>query len=226
MRRSCLADGFGSALATLVGTACLHAQYPIETLTFSIEWDQPVIAPGQTNTGAIYATLGPEIGTITAWNSKPGNGEPGILMAFASTIFNFTGLQNSTEGKLAWTTASEFTTAGIPPTSDGKEGFFAASLGQFGMPVNTSPNIKQKVKLVDVSWTASLSPLPSEPYEVLYATKASSAKVFLEVGLIAWVGENAVKVDGQGGFAVTPAPATLALALPLALTTRRKRRQP
>lgn len=214
----------GSVLL-IAGHASLALAQPLETLTLTIAWDKPVIAPGEANSGAIYATASPEIGSTTAWNTPPGMGQPGMVKAFASTIFDFTSLQNGAKGTLAWTRNPEFAISLVDPKPDGAGGFTSANLGQFGLPVNPSPNVNGTVKLVDLQWIAA-SKVPPEPLAVVYQTKAATAKIFLEVGLTAWVGESAIKIDGQGGFTVIPAPTATAIALPALLLATRRRRRP
>ncbi len=211
MRRS----WFGTALATLVGGVCSHAQVPVETLTYAVAWDKAEIAPGETNTGTIVPTIAPKLGTVTAWNSKPGNGEPGVLMALASLALDFKNLANGLNGTLSWkVNPAWWAGSGPPPSNDGQGGISGIFFGQFSPPVNPAPILDQVIEVATVKWTAETSPMPTEPYEVVYGAKALWAKVFLDVGLPsgAWAGENAVTTDAQGGFVVIPAPATLAIA--------------
>jgi hypothetical protein len=123
---------------------------PVETLTLSIVWEKPLIQFGETNTGKIYATLGPEICTLTAWNSPPGSGQLGVLKAFATTIFDFKNVQNATKGSLWWTFNPEFELQSSWATSDGEGGFAGASPGQIGAKINPDPNIDQAVWLIPV----------------------------------------------------------------------------
>ncbi len=207
------------AVLAVAGLAAATNAQPIETLTYSVEWDLASISSGA-NTGGVYVTITPDIGTTTAWNTKPGTGQAGKLMAFASSIMNLLNTQNGTNGALTWSVPTDVNAANLPGTDDGAGGIKLSQAGQFGPPVNPTPNTKQKVKILDLKWTLGVL----GNYDVSYATQSTSGKVFLDVGLSAWVGENAVKVDGKGGFSVTPAPASLALLGLGGLVAGRRRR--
>ncbi len=212
---ACLAASMGAARAAMA--------QPLESLTFSVEWEKAVIAPGETNTGQVLATVGPAIGATTAWNSPPGTGQLGAIKAFASTVFNLKNLQNGTNGLCYVTIPSEFNASTKPISDDGNGGFVGLNTGQIAFPANTNPNTNQTVAILNVAWKAADAP---GGYEVIYATKSTSGKVFLDVGLAAWVGENAVRIDGQGGFAVIPAPPTIAIIVPWLLAIGTRRRKP
>lgn len=207
------------AVLAVAGLAAATNAQPIETITYSVEWDQASITGGS-NTGAVYATITPDIGTTTAWNTKPGTGQAGKLMAFASTIGNLVNTANGLNGTLDWTVPTDVNAANIKGTADGSGGIAGTQSGQFGPPVNPAPNTKQKVKILDLKWTLGVA----GNYSVSWDFNATSSKVFLDVGLASWVGENAAKVSGKGGFNVTPAPASLALLGLGGLVAGRRRR--
>ncbi len=213
-------------LACLVlgaGAASFAGAQPVESLTLTIEWDKPVIGPGETNTGKLLATVGPDLGTITAWNTKPGTGQAGTLKAFASAIFNFMGMENGLNGTFQWTIPAEFNISSKPGMMWPTGGAAGVNAGQFGHPANPQPNVNQTVTLLQFKWSETAG---GGPYNVLFETELLSAKVYLDVGLAAWVGENAVKIDGEGGFMVIPAPSAIAFAVPLFLVAGTRRRRP
>lgn len=212
-------------LASVVGIAafavCSNAQ-PIESITYSVEWDGATVLPGGSNTGAVYATITPSIGSTTQWNTPPGTGQSGILKSFASSIINLVNTKGSNiDAVLTWTVPTEFNIANKPGTSDGNNGILASQSGQFGLPSNPSPNTAQKVKILDLKWTL-ISAMTIQPVE--YTTQAVSSKVYLDVGLAAWVGENAVKIDGVGAFSAIPSPGALPALMVMGLAARRHRR--
>jgi hypothetical protein len=211
-----------ASVAGIVAIAvCSNAQ-AIESITYTIEWANGLVPVGGSNTGAVYATITPSIGSMTQWNTPPGNGESGILKAFASSIINLVNTKGSDiDAVLTWTVPAEFNLANIPGTSDGNNGILGSQSGQFGPPANSSPNTSQKVKVLDLKWTL-LSAMTIEPVE--YTTQALSSKVFLDVGLAAWVGENAAKIDTAGGFSALPSPAALPALLVMGLAVRWRRR--
>lgn len=218
----------GGALASLtwlaVGAIPSQAQ-PIEAITYSIEWDKPAIAPGEKNTATIWATVSPEIGAAVAWNSVPGTGQPGTLVAFALSTMDVLNVANATNGTLSWTVPSFWTMLGKPQgVPDGSGGIKNSNAGQYpvGGP-NPLPDLSQVVPVLKLAWVASGS---NGPYDVLFATKASLAKVYLDVNLASWVAEKTVLIDGQGGFTVTPAPSAIALAVPLLIGAGWRRRKP
>jgi len=191
---------------------------PIESITFSIEWEKPSIQFGETNTAKVFATITPDIGTQTKWNTSPGKGQAGVLKAFASSVMDWKSVQNGAKGSIALDPNPVFLPMGpipIEPMPDGQGGFKGLPLGQVAFPLNPAPNTDQKVWLFDFHWTANLGPVPTSPYVVEYTTSALSAKVFLDIGTTSpvWVGENAVKIDGQGGFTVVPAPGIVVCGL-------------
>ncbi len=202
-----------ASAALIAGAAPFAFAQPVESLSLTIEWAKPTILFGESNTAKVHATLGPDIGSGTKWNTPPGTGQPGVLKAFASTILDLPNLQNGQKGTLAWKMNPEFwegVVEPIPPKPDGNGGLKDFNLGQFGPPLNPTPNTNQSVWLFDLTWTADQG--ATAPFMVEYATKLVTAKVYLDVGLSNWVGENAAKIDGQGGFIVIPAPSILAMA--------------
>ncbi len=207
------------ALSVLAIVGLASAAQAQETLTYVIEWANASISQGS-NTGAVYAILDPVVGTKTTWNTPPGTGQAGTIMAFASSIFNTTGVQNATKGTLAWTVPTDVNAANKKGTDDGAGGITGTNAGQFGPPVNTNPNVGNKVKLLDLTWTITTA----GNYTVEYAIKSTSGKVFLDVGLASWVGENATRTDKGASFNVTPAPASLALLGLGGLVAGRRRR--
>lgn len=214
------------ALIALVAGAGLvaRAQYPIETITYSIEWEKAEIAPGETNTATVWATITPDIGTLCLWNpGGGGTGQAGILKSFASTIFDFVSVTNGDKGTITDAFVhKEFAITPDSITPIGTTGV-KAKAGQFGFPTNPNPNVSQSVAVLSFTWKAGDA---GEAYDVLYATKSISAKVYLDVGLAVWVGENAFKVDDQGGFTVTPAPSAISLVVPLLWVVGNRRRMP
>ncbi len=189
------------------------------TFTYSIEWENAP-SPGVPAKGAVYANC-EEIGKAIQWFTPPGTGQWGTAKAFASTIFNLVNMQNATTGELYWSVPPELDSAVNKGTSDGNGGITASQAGQFGPPVNTNPVVTKKVKVLNLSWTTTDF---STMRFVKWTTKATSGKVFLDVGLAAWVGQNVIKVDGSGGFWVVPAPSGLGLVgLAGVVTTRRRR---
>jgi hypothetical protein len=208
------------AVLAVAGLATVSNAQPIEALSYSVEWDFASINNGGTNTGGVYATITPDIGTQTAWNTVPGKGQAGILKAFASSIIALVNNLNGLNGNIAWTVPADMNLANIPGVPDGLGGITNSQSGQFGPPTNPTPNLKQKVLILALSWTDTAG----GNYSVDYGVKSSSGKVWLDVGLAAWVGENAVRTDGKGGFNVVPAPASLALLGLGGLIAGRRRR--
>ncbi len=211
-----------ASIAVIAGIASFARAQPLETLTLTIEWDKPTIGHGETNAGKLLATVGPEIGSVTAWNSAPGTGQAATLKAFGAAIFNFMGMENGLNGKFEWTIPTEFDpgSPGEPWPTGGAKG---VNTGQVGPPTNPSPNVNQTVTLLKFKWTESAG---DGPYNVLFQTQLTAAKVPLDVGLPNWVAENAVKIDGQGGFTVIPTPAIGAIGIPMLFAIVRRRRQP
>ncbi len=212
----------GLVLASALGFAYAAPgqTYPKETLTYSVEWENAP-SPGVAAKGAVWATLSPDSGTKVLWANWQWPSE-GTLMAFASSIFNLANVQNATTGTLAWTVPTAFNIAGKPGTPDGNGGISQVNSGQFAFPTNPSPIVTQKVKLLDLAWSTDDF---SFARFVEFQAKATSGKVYLDVGLAAWVGENCVKVDGSGGFWVVPSPSGWALmALAGVAATRRRRK--
>ncbi len=188
-------------------------------LTYTIEWDKGP-QPGVPATGAVYATIDPEIGKSIQWFTPPGTGQLGTLKAFASSIFNFVNVQNGTTGTLSWTVPPEFNLANKPGTPDGNGGILATNAGQFGPPINTSPVVTNKVKLLNLAWLTTDFTMRT----VEFKTKATSGKVFLDVGLAAWVGQNCELIDGSGSFLIMPTPSGLALVGIAGVMAARRRR--
>ncbi len=212
------------AAAALILAGAARGQYPAETITYSIEWEKTVIAPGEANTATVRATITPEIGTLCHWNSGGGGtGQPGVLKAFASTIFDFVSVSGADKGTIVEALVpTEFAIAPDPITPVGTTGV-KVKAGQYAFPINPNPNVNQSVAVLSFTWLAGDA---GQAYEVLYQTQAVSGKVYLDVGLAVWVGDNTVKVNGQGGFSVTPSPASWAAYVPLLLIAGQRRRKP
>ncbi len=201
-----------SALALTTLASASLAQGP--TMEFSVVWEHTVLTEG-VNKGAIYATIAPDIGSQIPWTTPPGTGQLGTLKAFAVAHLGFKGVQNGTTGVLSWTLQSEFMISNKPMTSEPGGGFYPYPAGQFGLPVNPNPNTKQTVKLYDLAWDPKGD---YSPREVLWQTSTPpNPKVFLDVGLGAWVGQYATPIHAPPeGFWVVPAPTSAAGMLVLA----------
>ncbi len=217
-----------SCLALCVALALPGRAQSVETLTLTLKWAKSTIQFGESNTAKVHATLGPDIGSGTKWNTPPGTGQPAVLKAFASTILNLPNLQNGQKGSLDWTLNSEFSGGVVPnpPKPDGNGGLTDFNLGQFGPPTNPTPNTDQSVWLFEITWTADQG--ATAPFMVEYATELLSAKVYLDIGLPSgvWVGENAVKIDAKGGFMVIPSPSTLSACMLIVLAVTKRGRRP
>ena len=188
------------------------------TFTYTIEWENTPL-PGVAAKGAVYSNC-EEIGKEIQWFTPPGTGQWGTAKAFASTIFNLVNVQNAATGSLNWTLPPEFNT-NSPGNSDGNGGIKGVNAGQVGFPGNPNPIVTKKLKILYLSWTTTDF---STMRFVEWTTQATSGKVFLDVGLAAWVGQNVIKVDGSGGFWVVPAPSGLALVGLAGVAAARRRR--
>jgi len=213
-----------SVLACVLGCGTATIAQDV-TITYSVKWDFQVIQGGGTNTGAIYATIDPGLGSTIKWTTPPGKGQPGILKAFASSIFDLLNTLNGTEGTLSWTIPSALNVGNVGPWPDGKGGFTSANAGQVGVPINPNPVLDNPIKIINLSWTDT-----GEAFNgiVEYTTKVASSKVFLDIGTTnpIWVGHNATKiVNGVGLFGVSvPAPAVCSLFGAAVLVALRRRR--
>jgi len=202
-------------------------QWPVETVEFSIKWDQAVIAPGETATGGLWISITPDIGTQTQWNTPPyGQGQLGTLAAFATAGFGVTNILNGQTGSLAGHNLPIFTLAGtLPPSPDGQGGLTNTDAGQIGQPLNPSPITDQQIKILDLEWTTT----DYTAREVWFEAKPAWAKVYLKdiPGLPIpnqWVGETAVAITMPAStFIVIPAPSMLALVFITPLGRRRSR---
>lgn len=206
------------SMLAVLGLAVGGSAQPIETITYSIEWDSASVLTEAT--GSVYATITPDLETTTAWNTKPGVGQMATLMRFGASIMDLVNVKNGSLGTLTWTVPADLN-VGVPGAPDGNGGIKSSHAGQFMPPTVTMPPAIQKVKILDLKWTLN-EPAPMI-FQVTYATKSTSAKVWLDAGLASYVGENAVKIDGKGSFQVIPAPASTAFLGLAMLMTRRRR---
>ncbi len=189
------------------------------TFTYTIEWENAPL-PGVAAKGGVYVMC-EEIGKDIQWFTPPGTGQWGEAKAFASTIYSVVNVQNATTGTLSWTVPAEFSISQKPGDGDGNGGISSIHGGQFGPPLNTNPVVDNKVKVLTLEWMTT----DFSTYRfVEWTTKATSGKVYLDVGLSAWVGQNVIKVDGSGGFWVVPAPGGLALMGLAGVAAMRRRR--
>jgi len=195
------------------------------TITYSIKWElQDPVFPGVPNKGEVWATISPEMGTVVPWTTPPGKGQPGKLVAFASSIFDTINVSNSLMGTLQWTVPAAFSVGGIIGVPDGNGGIKGTNSGQVGMPPNPNPILDNPIKLLDLTWTGVV---PGNGEIIEFAVSAKSAKVFLDIGTTSpiWVGHNAKIVNGGGSFYYgTPAPSAAVVAgIALAFAARRRR---
>ncbi len=213
-----------AAAAGLFG-AIAHASAQDVTITYSIKWElQDPVFPGVPNKGEVWATISPEMGTVIPWTTPPGKGQPGKLLAFASSIFDTVNVSNGTMGTLKWTVPEAFNQAGIPGNPDGSGGIKGTVSSQ-NVGLNPTPNYDQAVKILDLVWTGVV---PGNGEVIDYQISATTAKVFLDIGVFPSqipVGHNAKIINGGGSFYYgTPAPSAAAVAgIALAFATRRRR---
>lgn len=211
------------AVLAVAGLAAV-AQAQDTTMTYSIVWDKASINPGETNTGKVVVEIKPGIGSTILWTTAPGKGQAGILKAFASSIFDTLSVLNGNQGTLAWTVPAALGVAGIPGTSNGAGGITGTNAGQVAPPLNPTPVLDNPITVLNISWTGNAG----FSGDVNYGIKSSSGKMFLDIstgGNPIWVGHNATsRVDGQGGFTVVPAPASMALLGLGGLVAARRRR--
>ena len=207
------------ALAAAAGMATVASAQ--EGMTFSIKWDKAQVNNGEVQTGSVWATFTPGAGSTTNWNTAPGTGQSATVKAFASSQGHLLGVLNATAGTLAWTVPSALNIANKPGTSDGNGGINGTQAGQFGPPANQNPILDNPIKILDLMWT----PSDYNAKTVTYKFDGTSSKIWLDVGLQAWVGENAIITDSaNASFEVVPAPATLALLGLGGLVAGRRRR--
>ncbi len=190
------------------------------TFTYTIEWENAPL-PGVAAKGAVYSNC-EEIGKEIQWLTPPGTGQWGTAKAFASSVFSIVNVQNATTGWISWTVPAEFQASGKTGQSDGNGGIVGVNAGQISPPMNPNPVVAKKVKVLDLSWTTTDF---STMRFVEWTTKATSGKVYLDVGLAGWVGQNVIKVDGSGGFWVVPAPSGMALMGLAGVAATRRRRE-
>jgi hypothetical protein len=211
------------AAAGLFG-AIAHASAQEVTITYSIKWElQDPVFPGVPNKGEVWATISPAFGTKVLW-WLPGNLEYGSLAAFASSVFDIVNVSNATMGSLSWTVPEALNYAGISGEPDGNGGIKGTHSGQLGKTINPNPSLDNPIKILDLEWTGLV---PGNGETIAFATKASSAKVFLDLGLPSgnWAWDIAKIVNGGGSFYYgTPAPSAAAVAgIALAFAARRRR---
>ncbi len=212
------------AITLAAVTLHTHAQ-PIEQIEYSIVWDKPVLMPGEVQTGYVWLTVTPDIGSTVQWNTPPGTGQSATLMAIASSILTIKNIENGLTGMLTkfdcepkWVGAGQCFVV-----LDDKGGIQAANIGQFGLPSNPNPNTNQSAAVFWFNW----DPMGDyTPRTVTYEGSATSGKVYLQVpGLPAWVGENVVKIGSQSSFQIVPTPMGLAVgAIGWIAMGRRRRR--
>ncbi len=212
----------GATSGVFLTWAGLATAQPIETMTYDVVWDLAQIEPGQTNKGQVLVTIFPDIGSKVAWNTAPGTGQPATLMAIAISFFDLLGEGLAGTGTLEWTVPSDVNAYNTPGVAGPNGGITGVKTGQTCC-ANPFPNTKQVVTLLDLAWTA---PMDGPLGQVAYTTSVSQGKVYIDVGLAAWVGETCVLNNGDGGFLVVPAPgiATLVGAASLGAWQRKRTR--
>lgn len=191
------------------------------TIKYSIKWDKAIIlSNGDSNTAGVYAEIVPGLGTSVPWTTLPGKGQPGTIKAFASSVFDILAIQGGNAGTLQWTIPTALNLANIPGSPNGQGGITGANAGQVGVPLNPNPVLDNPVKIMDLKWTHNGNPFTT----IEFQAKATSGKVFLDVGLASWVGHNAkFLVEGNGGFSIPSPSAWAVLGLAGVMTSRRRR---
>jgi hypothetical protein len=209
-----------------VGTAAGGAgAQPVEAMEYSIAWDKPVLAPGEVQTGHVWLTVTPEIGSAVQWNTAPGKGQDATLMAIASAFMKVINIENGMTGQI---TNFQVVTQWSPGQSfaqlDGNGGIKDINAGQFGPPANPNPNTGQSAAVFWFKW----DPMGDyTPRTVTYQALGTAAKVYLSVpGFASWVGENAEKISMQSSFQVVPAPGGIVMAVGIVRLLARRTRRP
>lgn len=209
--------------ASTIGVSMSAVAQTIEQIEYSIVWDKPVLNAGEVQTGHVWLKVTPDIGAAVQWNTMPGTGQAATLMAIASSFIEILNISNGLSGEVTqswldsgWNSGG----AGMPPDANGN---WKTNFGQFGKPVNQSPNTNAAVSPYHFVWDPKGN---YTPREVTYGINPTSGKVYLEVpGLAVWVGENAVKIGSQSSFQIVPGPGSVALLAGFVpLLARRARR--
>lgn len=213
-----------SVVASLAAyaTTMSHAQ-PIEQIEYSIVWDKPVLMPGEVQTGHVWLTVTPDIGSAVQWNTPPGTGQAATLMAIASSFIEFQNISNGLSGAITQIVLDPEWLSSGPGFQLDPNGNWKTNFGQVGKPLNQNPNTNAAVSPYHFVWDPKGN---YTPREVTYAINPTSGKVFLEVpGISAWVGENALKIATQSSFQIVPGPGAVAMFAGLVpLLARRARR--
>jgi hypothetical protein len=202
------------SMIALAGLPTAALAQPDTTMTYSIVWEKSVIAPGETNKGKVVCTIEPGLGTVVPWTTPPGKGQPGTIMAFASSNFDITNVQNGLNGKFSYLGEPPALNSSGACSVDPQGNIINVAVGQTGLPLNTQPVLDNPIVIFNLWWTAGGG--PGSPYEVAYSPLVKAGKMFLDVGLPSggWVGHSATTFLSLPGstFTVIPAP-SMVLAL-------------
>jgi hypothetical protein len=206
-------------IVVLVAASAAAAANGREAVSFTIKWDKAVVAPGEVQTGSVWAEFAPGVGELAIWNT-PGGGESAIVAAFASSQGNLLNILNGATGALTWTVPEALNIAMKPGTADGQGGIKGSSAGQFGPPANPDPITDNPIRILDLAWATD----NGTPRPIAYRFDALATKIFLDVPSFQWTPDPWIPVDSPDtAFEVIPGPGAIA-GLGLAALVRRRRR--
>ncbi len=200
---------------------CAPATIAQETVTFRVEYAQPVLAPGQVQTILVWASMAPGINQPAVWNTLGGLGQVGTVWAYAEGRFNLVNVQNGqtgvmTEAFVSPSMVAPWSNAGVP-SGGGVTGIVASQSPVFFPGANRANPI--------LLWTCTWMPTGYEPRTVTFDTFSTMLPTVSLADILGggtFVDDAWQAVSIPGSFQVVPAPSALsALALAALIGMRR-----
>ena len=214
------------ALVAAAGLASVaNAQ---EAISFKLYFSNNSINEGGTNKVMIDVAFAPPGGSTAKWDTPPGTGQTGTVIAFAAAVLDMLNKGNAQNG--TWsnlTLHGDYSQGGLlsPGTPNAGGGIDKINMGQSG----PNPNIYNKdnpiVQIWAADWTGKAGFQGVVSLE-LNLSAGKTAKTWLKVdGVQVPVADNwTFLTNGTQSFAVVPAPASLALLGLGGLVAGRRRR--
>ena len=214
------------ALVAAAGLASVaNAQ---EAISFKLYFSNAQINEGGTNKVMIDVSFAPPGGSTAKWDTPPGTGQTGTVIAFAAAVLDMLNKGNAQNG--TWsnlTLHGDYSQGGLlsPGTPNAGGGIDKINMGQSG----PNPNIYNKdnpiVQIWAADWTGKAGFQGVVSLE-LNLSAGKTAKTWLKVdGVQVPVADNwTFLTNGTQTFNVVPAPASLALLGLGGLVAGRRRR--
>ena len=189
-----------------------------ETVRLEIAYEHNVLTPGQAQTISVFAHFEPGLGATVPWNTPPGTGQMGHVVAFAEAKFHLMNLGNAESGLFSNLALNPLLFGSIGATSSG-----GSVLGVHAYQWENLSTLANPILLWQATWT----PTDYSARTVSLETSATSNPfIFLDIGLSSLAADEWTPLNVQRSFQIIPSPSTMGCGLLAFFFAMRRRRTP